>query len=202
MAGEMVVLNSGGLKSLVATATLGRAAAPILLFVHDGRASAAEHHHAFLQQAQHFEASRRIELAMTHLHAPESGAKPGPLVKLNMVTAAALQAARLGADTLIWPVRVGDDFAVLSMVAEACILLEHAAEHETGRRLNILTPLLELSLEQVIEVGAQHDVPWRLGRSCVRRSASPCGKCEACVERERAMSAAGVQEPGAPVGQG
>lgn len=194
MTSDVVVLNSGGLKSLVATATQVSHPGPMLLFVHDGRPSTAEHYHAFLQQAQHFQAARRVEVSMTHLFGNAAMPTNAPLSHLTLISNGVLQAARLGASKLIWPVRVGDDLTLLSIVTEACVLLEHAAEHETGARITIETPLLELTVDQVIEAGAKLGVPWKLGRSCLRRTPMPCGKCEACVARERAFNVLGIED--------
>ncbi len=193
---DALILTSGGYKGLVAAATLGKAARPIMLFVHDGRPSAAEHHQAFCGQAQHFEAARRIELVMSHLFSGEGEQlRITPLARFQLLTAAAGQAAKAGASRLVWPVCVGDDFDALAQITEAMVLIEHAAEVESGHALRVEAPLVDLTDEQVIELGAKLAVPWRLARACTRRAAKPCGACAACRRWQQAFAAAGVEMP-------
>lgn len=193
-----LVMSSGGLRSLVATATVAKTAHPALLFIHDGRAGESLHHRAFLGQADHFEIKHRIELQLPHLHAGGTGGEDKqiePLAHLQMLTVAAGQAAKLGAGTLIWPVSVGEHFDTLAAIAESLVLLEHAVQLETGKSLKILTPLIELSLRQVVELGRQMQLPWQLTRTCATAAEKPCEACAACLARAEAFAALGFDDP-------
>lgn len=193
---DTLVLSDGGLKSLVATATLGRAAQPMLLFIHDGRPSDVAHHAMFLKQAEHFEATRRIELSLPHLIGGDaSSLRVMPLARFQYLTAAAGQAVRLGARRLVWPVRVGDAFEAVSQIAEALVLLEHAARVESDADLRIETPLLDMTMAQVIELGEQMAVPWRISRSCIATAGPPCGACAACRSRADGFEQVGIGDP-------
>jgi len=193
---DTLVLNDGGLKSLVATATAARAAPPMLLYIHDGRPSDAAHHAMFLKQAEHFKAGKRLELSMPHLmHGEGESLHITPLARYQVLTAAVGQAARLGARRLIWPVRVGDAFDAISQIAEALVLLEHAAELETEADLRIETPLLDMTLVQVIEVGQQMNVPWQLTRTCVMSAGEACGRCACCKQRAEAFAQSNRVDP-------
>jgi len=193
---DTLVLNDGGMKSLVATATVGRATPPMLLYVHDGRPSDPAHHAMFLKQAEHFHVAKRIELSMPHLmHGDETSLAVTPLARFQYLTAAVGQAVRLGARRLIWPVRVGDQFEAISQIAEALVLLEHAAEVESNADLRIETPLLDMTMVQVIELGEQMGVPWRLTRSCVMSAGEPCGRCDCCKRRAEAFAQSQREDP-------
>jgi len=195
-----LVMSSGGLRSLVATATVAKTAHPALLFIHDGRAGEKSYYRAFLDQADHFEIKQRIELQLPHLHAGGGGTggedrQIQPLAHLQMLTVAAGQAAKLGTGTLIWPVSVGEHFDTLAAVAESLVLLEHAVQLETGKSLKILTPLIELSIRQVVELGRQMQLPWQLTRTCTTAAEKPCEACAACLARAEAFAALGFDDP-------
>ncbi|MHB1157813.1 MAG: 7-cyano-7-deazaguanine synthase [Phycisphaerales bacterium] len=190
-----LVMSSGGLRSLVATATIAKTAHPASLFIHDGRAAENLRCRAFLGQADHFEIKHRIELQLPHLHTGGEDRQIEPLAHLQMLTVAAGQAAKLGAGTLIWPVSVGEHFDTLAAVAESLVLLEHAVQLETGKSLKILTPLIELSIRQVVELGRQMQLPWQLTRTCTTVAEKPCEACAACLARAEAFAALGFDDP-------
>ena len=193
---DAVVLSSGGVKSLVAAATLGRATRPPLLFIDDGRPSIAQHHAAFVRQCEYMDAARRLELAAPRLLVGDTdGAEAAPMGRLEFLAAAASRAARLGARRLVWAVSVGEDFEAASRIAELQVLIEHAIEVETGHSLRIESPLLELTPPQIIEAGEQLQAPWRATRSCQTSQPAPCGTCAGCVGRAAAFAAAGVEDP-------
>jgi 7-cyano-7-deazaguanine synthase in queuosine biosynthesis len=112
-----------------------------------------------------------------------------------MLSAAVGEAVKLGVERLIWPVRVGEQFDRMSSVMEAMVLLEHVAEMETGRRIRVETPLLELTARQLIETGHHMAVPWRLARSCELPMEDPCGQCAGCTARKVAFEEAALDDP-------
>jgi 7-cyano-7-deazaguanine synthase len=66
--------------------------------------------------------------------------------------------------------------------------------------VDVRVPLLHFSKEDVILAGTAHRVDWHYTYSCYEevddiRSPEPCGECPACVEREEAFEAAGVEDP-------
>ncbi len=191
-----LVLNDGGLRSLAATSTLIGGQRPILLYVHDGRVGDDHCHAHFTEQADYFHAARRIELSLPHLSKRRGPTdQPAALARFQLLAAAAGQAATHRVERVIWPINVGEHFDELATISEALVLLEHAVELETARQITIETPLLELTLKQVVELGEQSAVPWRLARSCRGVEAEPCGQCAGCLERAAAFEAAGIEDP-------
>ncbi len=190
-----LLLNSGGMRSLVAAGTLGQEGVA-WLYVHDGRASDAHHRAAFVRQAEHFEPAFRCELSCEHVrHETQGGSAGAPLAQLQLLSVAAAQAVRLGALKIVWPISCGEDFEVVSRITETLVMLEHTAQVETGRTLTVETPLIDMTLEQVVQAGEQMDVPWRLSRTCQSSSPSPCGECASCRQRAAAFAAAHVGDP-------
>ena len=192
---QSVILSSGGMRSLVAASTLGREGLA-WLYVHDGRIAGEHFREMFVRQAEHYDAVFRSELKLSHLFRETGGEdQPGPMARFQLLTGAASEAIRMGATRLIWPVTAGEDFDLVSRITETLVLLEHVIKLETGAELAIETPLLDLTPRQVIEVGEQQDVPWRLSRSCVSNQAKPCGACVGCLQRGQAFGEARVIDP-------
>lgn len=50
--------------------------------------------------------------------------------------------------------------------------------------LAILTPFIDMSKEEVIEIGKNLNVPIELTYSCFVNNDHPCGECESCLSRE------------------
>jgi len=202
-AGTAMVMNDGGLRSLVATATVTGPGRPMLLYIHDGRPGDERWHGRCSQQAEQYRAARRVELSLPHLMKRHgSTTQPTSLARFQLLTAAAGQAVSHDAARLVWPVSVAEQYEELATVAEWLVLLEHAVQLETGQSLTIETPLLELTLKQIVELGEQAGVPWRLARSCRSADAEPCGRCPGCTERAAAFAAAGINDPArSPAGQ-
>lgn len=53
--------------------------------------------------------------------------------------------------------------------------------------LAILTPFIEMSKEEVAEIGKKLNVPLELTYSCLANNDYPCGKCESCISREEVL---------------
>jgi len=64
-----------------------------------------------------------------------------------------------------------------------------------GDRLDIQTPLLQLTHEQVVILGEKFGVPWTLTTSCLRGGRFDCGECEGCARRRTAFFFAEVEDP-------
>ncbi len=204
-----VVLNDGGLRSLIASAMSADSPWLALLFVHDGRINSKIRYDHFIRQAEQYGAAKRIELSMPHLRAtsiarddagPNDVPSRPPLADMQLLTAAASEALQLNADRLIWPVQAGNDFKAIAHVTETVLMVQQLVRYEYDVDLEIETPLLELTDRQVIEVGHQMDVPWQISRSCLTRNWDACGRCAGCLWRQAAFTHAAIEDPAIETG--
>ena len=62
-------------------------------------------------------------------------------------------------------------------------------------RIQILTPLLNDSKSQIINLGRKLGVPFNLTWSCYRAGIRPCGKCDSCYYRAKGFKEAGLIDP-------
>jgi 7-cyano-7-deazaguanine synthase len=62
-------------------------------------------------------------------------------------------------------------------------------------RIEILTPLIAMRKQQIVQLGLELGAPFDLTWSCYRREDLACGTCDSCVLRLRAFQAAGVKDP-------
>lgn len=223
-----LILHSGGLRSLVATARvvgLGDAASVLLLHVRDGRDTSTARIEHLRRQARHFDIQRVHVVDLPQLPAQRSRrgvtepspAGPASLVRAQVLLTALAQSIDLNAVRLVWPVQHNGGFEFAARVTEQLVLLrqlaqidlEEAAQRGVERPAAALstdgslpapipeidTPLLDLTDQQVIELGGQMDVPWYLAWSCLLPQERPCRLCTACRRRRQAFDAAGMIDP-------
>jgi len=204
LAPTTLILSAGGLRSLVATASvLSTEHRPdvILLYLHDGRISAKSRLAYVHRQAHHFSITNVIGLHLPHLNPtakpdrdhdlPKQPVLVGPQVLLTGVA----QAIQHGATRLIWPAQSNADFPIAGRLAEQIILIEHLAQLQQPDHPRVQTPLLELSDQQLIELGGQMGVPWELAWSCSLKGPDPCRVCADCRRRHEAFNGAGIIDP-------
>ena len=53
--------------------------------------------------------------------------------------------------------------------------------------LAILTPFIDMSKEEVVEIGNKLNVPLELTYSCLAKNDSPCRECESCISRKEVL---------------
>ena len=208
---HIVVMHNGGVRSLVACALLlGDEPAPRLTLVHidDGRDARLTRRSFMRKQAQALGITRVTELAVPHLFGHGYGRAPdgGPLGQLTrpqLLLAAIAEARYQQAEAVVWPISVNGDATRGAQATEQAVLCEHLAQNEAETSPRIETPLIEMTDQQVIEVGGQLGVDWSLAWSCARPGETPCQACGGCRRRSQAFERAGVIDPLLePVGAG
>ena len=199
----ILILNSGGLRSLVATAAVFSAAQrpeAILLHLQDGRPNVKIRSEFIHRQAKHFGISQVIELMLPYLKikrlviAHTTPIAP-PLVRAQVLLVGLAVAIDLEASRLVWPAQANSDFVMASDIAEQTILAQQLAQIEHVNPPSVDTPLLDLSDQQIIELGGQLDLPWELAHSCQMQGDKPCLVCASCRRRQAAFEAAGMVDP-------
>ena len=200
---HLVVLNNGGVRSLVAcTLLISDEPAPRLTLVHidDGRDARLTRRSFMRKQAQALGITRMTELAIPHLFGHGYGRAPdgGPLGQLTrpqLLLAAIAEARYQQAEAVVWPISVNGDATQGAAATEQAVLCEHLAQNEAESSPRIETPLAEMTDQQVIELGGQLGCDWSLAWSCSRPGETPCQACGACRRRSQAFEKAGVIDP-------
>lgn len=200
---HLVVLHNGGLRSLVASALLlSDDPPPRLTFVHidDGREARGTRKAFVRKQAQALGVTRVTELSAPHLFGHGYGRSPdggplGMLTRPQLLLAAVAEAKHQQAEAVIWPISSNGDIQQVALATEQAVLCQHLAEaevDEASQTPRIETPLAEMTDQQVIELGGQLGVDWRLAWTCTRPGEKPCMACSGCRRRGQAFENAGI----------
>ena len=66
--------------------------------------------------------------------------------------------------------------------------------HE-GNEVKIITPIIDKTKKEIVELGMSLGVPFENTWSCYKNGKAPCGECESCYFRIRAFQEAGMKDP-------
>lgn len=197
-----LLLSAGGIRSLVALASLQSAAEPdqlTLLHVADSRPLGPvrlEHVH---RQARHFDIPRVLHVPLPaparSETSPTPSGEPRPLFTPQMLLIAAATAIELDAHRVVWPIQANGMYPLAARVAEQLVLVQHLAQFDRETLPRFETPLLDLTDRQLIELGDQLECPWALAWSCTANDAAPCRACPGCRRRKAGFEAAGLIDP-------
>ena len=70
-----------------------------------------------------------------------------------------------------------------------------AVEIGTYGKIKIVAPFLGKTKADVVKIGTSLAVPYELTWSCYERGDIPCGKCATCIDRAKAFSLNGIEDP-------
>jgi 7-cyano-7-deazaguanine synthase len=73
--------------------------------------------------------------------------------------------------------------------------MREAAHLCDWRRIDLLTPFVQLDKAAIVRIGADLAVPFAKTWSCYKGGDMHCGTCGTCVERREAFELAGVHDP-------
>lgn len=202
---DTMILSSGGLRSLVATALITSELEPELLVVlhYQKRQANARKLGGFVEeQAEHFQIAQVVRSEMASL-IPSSGQSvrddnaPEPVTfhQAQMLIAGMAQAIEFGVKRLVVPWQCNAVYEKVARLTEQITLVSHIAELEYDKLLpEIHVPILDLTDRQLIELGGQMQLPWHKSWSCRHAGDEPCGGCPACVRRAQAFKEAGIHD--------
>ena len=114
------------------------------------------------------------------------------LTRPQLLLAGLAEARHQQAEAVIWPVSLNGDAQQGAQATEQSVLCEHLAESESEQTPRIETPLLEMTDQQVVELGGQLGVDWQLAWTCTRPGEHPCRACGGCRRRQQAFDKAGI----------
>ncbi len=198
--GATGILNLGDPASLVATASVCSHVnrGTLILFSplsnevtdeysHGGNTRGARR--AIEQQAEVFRASQIVDLPH------HDGSTNDMLPAVHSLFAAVNLAAAHDIDTLVWPLQCDCDLDTISRATEITILVSQLAELAGAAAPSIQTPMVELTNQQMIELGVNLGAPWEASWSCDLPVDAHCGACDGCRRRRRMFAVAGVDDP-------
>ncbi|MDD5634140.1 MAG: 7-cyano-7-deazaguanine synthase QueC [Candidatus Omnitrophica bacterium] len=64
-----------------------------------------------------------------------------------------------------------------------------------GHPVKIITPILNKTKREIVEIGDRLGVPFKKTWSCYKGGSRPCGVCESCMFRAKGFREAGVKDP-------
>lgn len=211
-----VVLLSGGMDSCVTAAIARESCEPVFLHVAYGQRTEARERRAFHDITRHYGVTRTLLARLDHLKDIGGSALTDP-------TRNAVDARRPGSsipDTYVpfrnthflaiavsWAEVLGARFVYIGAVQEDssgypdCREEYYAAFNRLvslgtrpDTRLEVRTPLIHLSKEQIVREGLRLEAPLHLTWSCYTEQEIACGRCESCRLRLKGFRAAGVRD--------
>lgn len=218
MASKAIVLVSGGMDSCL-TAAIAAAENRELAFLHIsyGQRTEERERRAFNDIADFYGVEKRLDISIEYL------AKIGGS-SLTDVTVAVTE-ANLESDeipTSYVPFRNANMLSIATSWAEVTgatgIYIGAVAEDSSGypdcrpefyeafqltidagtkpnTRIEIRTPIIELSKAEIVKKGIELDAPLHLTWSCYRSEDLACGTCDSCALRLRGFEQAGITDP-------
>jgi 7-cyano-7-deazaguanine synthase in queuosine biosynthesis len=201
---EVLILSSGGVRSLVASAMACAEAGALkvtLLHVADGRGHAAARLDSVRRQAKYLGVARVIEADMASPKARVARRREGSaegLILPRILMTAAGAAITHAAGRIIWPAQANGDADLAARCLEQAELVRHLGQLEFADLPAFEIPLLELTDAQLIELGSHMQLPWELAWTCLLPGSQACRLCPACRRRRAAFDALGLIDPGDP----
>lgn len=218
MASKAIVLVSGGMDSCVTAAIAARENEELaFLHISYGQLTEQRECQAFNEIADHYRVSERLDVSIEYL------AKIGgsSLTDANIaVTDADLESKDI--PTSYVPFRNANMLAIATSWAEVisanAIYIGAVAEDSSGypdcrpefyaafqetintgtkpeTRIEIRTPIIDLTKSEIVKKGVELNAPLRLTWSCYRSNELACGTCDSCALRLRGFEIAGVKDP-------
>ncbi|MGB9779103.1 MAG: 7-cyano-7-deazaguanine synthase [Candidatus Bathyarchaeales archaeon] len=80
------------------------------------------------------------------------------------------------------------------MSKKFCEAFERAARLGTSQEIYVEAPFHDISKSDIIKIGTELGVPFNLTWSCYLNGQKHCGKCESCVNRQKAFKEANVPD--------
>ena len=218
MTKRAVVLLSGGMDSCVTLAhALADGATVHALHVNYGQRTQARELQAFHDICDHYQITERLVVDISHLAAIGGSS----LTDASMSVAEAkldshdiptsyvpFRNANILAIAASWAEVVGATAIYIGAVEEDgsgypdCRAAFFAAFEEVialgtkpGPRVRIVTPLISMTKQRIVEEGTRLAAPLHLTWSCYQGQTVACGTCDSCALRLRGFAQAGVEDP-------
>lgn len=214
---KAVVLLSGGMDSCVCAALAVREGEVAALHIRYGQRTEEREARAFYaicdrlgigdRMVIHNEALAKIggsALTDVRIAVPETDGRPGERIPVTYVP---FRNAHFLAAAVSWAEVLGAQKVYIGAVEPDssgypdCRPEYYRAFNEVVRAgtregaIEIVTPLIALRKQEIVQLGLEVGAPFDLTWSCYSREDQACGVCESCGLRLRAFEAAGVRDP-------
>lgn len=218
MKNSAIVLVSGGMDSCVTAAIAARENSNLaFLHVSYGQRTETRERQAFNDIANNYGVEKRLDVSIEYLakiggssltdqsiavteadlDSTEIPTSYVPFRNANMLSIATSWAEVIGANA-IYIGAVSED----SSGYPDCRPEFYAAFQETidtgtkpATRIDIRTPIIELTKAEIVQKGIELDAPLHLTWSCYRSNELACGTCDSCALRLRGFEQAGIADP-------
>jgi 7-cyano-7-deazaguanine synthase len=200
-----VVLSSGSVNSAVAALLAAQKYRVILLHAKASEANAVSCEAAHRKLAEKLHVLREITIALPsagdlggmpagsdHLQAPTTRNRLRSL--LPLLGLASQFAFMTDAVAIYCGLRVGGDATSLTDATQLQQIYTELLQLIAGDQApELVMPLVEMEIHQVVDLGAQLNTPFEATWSCLQSGEVPCGQCMGC--RLRMMAFAQAQHP-------
>lgn len=214
---KAVVLVSGGLDSCVAAAEAAQSHDVAFLHANYGQRTEEKERNAFYDLVHHFDVQlvldvkldalsaiggssltdSRMPVSQVDLHHKHIPTSYVPFRNAHILAAATSWAEVIGATALVIGA-VEEDSSGYPDCREDFFQAFGEAIREGTRpetSIEIVTPLLHLNKQQIVELGIRLNAPLHATWSCYQNSENACGVCDSCALRLRGFQSAGVEDP-------
>lgn len=212
-----VVLASGGMDSCVTAAIAAQDHELAFLHLNYGQRTEGRELAAFNALAEHFQACKKMVVEMEHLAAiggssltddtmpvhdadlqsKEVPTSYVPFRNANMLAVAVSWAEVLNAGAIFVGAVQEDSSGYPDCRKEFydAFNLVIAAGTKPSTNIQIVTPVIDLSKEEIVLRGIALGAPLHLTWSCYKEENIACGVCDSCALRLRGFQRAGVNDP-------
>jgi len=118
-----------------------------------------------------------------------------PFRNAIFLSIAVAYAVSIGATKIFYGAQGSDDPFYPDCRKEFYKSFEKTAILGTGIAISVEAPFSNLSKSEVMKLGAELGVPFRLTWSCYLDGEVHCGRCESCVNRKKAFKDAKILDP-------
>ena len=213
-----IVLASGGMDSCV-TAAMARSENDELAFLHVsyGQRTESRERKAFNDIADHYGVEKRLDVSIEYLakiggssltdetiavteadlSSTDIPTSYVPFRNANMLSIATSWAEVIGAHSIYIGAVAEDSSGYPDCRPEFYSAFQKTIDTGTkpDTRIEIRTPIIELSKAEIVKKGIELDAPLLLTWSCYRSEELACRTCDSCALRLRGFKLAGVTDP-------
>lgn len=213
-----IVLASGGMDSCV-TAAMARSENDELAFLHVsyGQRTESRERKAFNDIADHYGVEKRLDVSIEYLakiggssltdetiavteadlSSTDIPTSYVPFRNANMLSIATSWAEVIGAHSIYIGAVAEDSSGYPDCRPEFYSAFQKTIDTGTkpDTRIEIRTPIIELSKAEIVKKGIELDAPLHLTWSCYRSEELACRTCDSCALRLRGFKLAGVTDP-------